>query len=238
MAARTYYHILGVSREATLEEITNAKNALAKVYHPDANMHNDTDTTAQMQEILEAYRVLSNPQKRKEYDLKLSGGKKRVFRTFNMEEEAKKAEKKSELDSFVTYWNAAQQLNEIVKTSSMLIQRESRRKSIPVKILEKFGNKEFESPALNAELEHLSIQALQYITILKTANIPMQYWNSETMNWLLIQWGQSVYNDYQTLLAQYDVYLNQSKTSSERMKLHSTNKQFHHQLKKLLTYAL
>ena len=51
-------------------------------------------------------------------------------------------------------WNAAQRLNEIVTKSSMLIQRESKRKSIPIKILEKFGNKEFVSPALNAELEH------------------------------------------------------------------------------------
>ena len=61
MSSRTYYDILGVSRDATLEEITSAKNALAKVYHPDANMHKDIDTTAFMQEILEAYRVLSNP---------------------------------------------------------------------------------------------------------------------------------------------------------------------------------
>ena len=34
MNSRTYYDILGVSREATLQEITSAKNALAKVYHP------------------------------------------------------------------------------------------------------------------------------------------------------------------------------------------------------------
>ena len=54
MGTRTYYEILGVSRDATLEEITSAKNALAKVYHPDANMQNDIDTTAYMQEILEA----------------------------------------------------------------------------------------------------------------------------------------------------------------------------------------
>lgn len=32
MSSRTYYDILGVSRDATLEEITSAKNALAKVY--------------------------------------------------------------------------------------------------------------------------------------------------------------------------------------------------------------
>ena len=63
MSSRTYYDILGVSRDATLEEITSAKNALAKVYHPDANMHKDIDTTAFMQEIMEAYRVLSNPAK-------------------------------------------------------------------------------------------------------------------------------------------------------------------------------
>ena len=68
MSSRTYYDILGVSRDATLEEITSAKNALAKVYHPDANMHKDIDTTAFMQEILEAYRVLSNPAKRKAYN--------------------------------------------------------------------------------------------------------------------------------------------------------------------------
>ena len=84
MAIRTYYHVLGVSREATLEEITAAKNALAKVYHPDANMSNGIDTTAYMQEILEAYRVLSNPERRAKYDRKLSGGSTRVFRTFTM----------------------------------------------------------------------------------------------------------------------------------------------------------
>ena len=65
MKSHTYYDILGVSRDATLDEITTAKNALAKVYHPDANMQNDIDTTAYMQEILEAYRILSNPDKRK-----------------------------------------------------------------------------------------------------------------------------------------------------------------------------
>ena len=71
MNSRTYYDILGVSREATLQEITSAKNALAKVYHPDANMNQGIDTTACMQEILEAYRVLSNPESRHEYDKEL-----------------------------------------------------------------------------------------------------------------------------------------------------------------------
>ena len=39
MKSRTYYEILGVSRDASIEEITIAKNAQAKVYHPDANAH-------------------------------------------------------------------------------------------------------------------------------------------------------------------------------------------------------
>ena len=65
MKSPTYYDILGVSRDASLEEITAAKNALAKVYHPDANVHKDIDTTAFMQDILEAYHVLSDEKKRK-----------------------------------------------------------------------------------------------------------------------------------------------------------------------------
>ena len=77
MKSRTYYDILGVSRDATLEEITTAKNALAKVYHPDANVHKNIDTTAFMQEILEAYRVLADPEQRKAYDQETFGQRDR-----------------------------------------------------------------------------------------------------------------------------------------------------------------
>ena len=38
MAKKNYYKILGVSRTASPEEISAAKNRLAKKYHPDANM--------------------------------------------------------------------------------------------------------------------------------------------------------------------------------------------------------
>ncbi len=65
MSSRTYYDILGVSRDATLEEITSAKNALAKVYHPDANMHKRYRYNCFYAGDSEAYRVLSNPAKRK-----------------------------------------------------------------------------------------------------------------------------------------------------------------------------
>ena len=63
MAHKNYYDILGVSTKASLDEITAAKNALAKKYHPDVNLKDGIDTTEQMQEILEAYRILSDPAK-------------------------------------------------------------------------------------------------------------------------------------------------------------------------------
>ncbi len=240
MPVRTYYHVLGVSREATLEEITNAKNALAKVYHPDANMHNDIDTTAYMQEILEAYRTLSDPEKRRQYDLELGGGKKRVFRTFTVgdpEREKRKAEKK-ESDSFVTYWNAACKLNEIVNKSCHLEEQASRRASLPMKILRKIGKTDRVEQEIEEQLSDLSLQAVQYITILKNAGIPMEYWQPETMNWVLVRWGQNQDADYHTLFAKYDAYLNQNASTTERRKYKAQHRHFHNSLKRLLSYAL
>lgn len=88
MAKKNYYKILGVSQTATPEELSAAKNLLAKQYHPDVNMKKGIDTTKQMQLILEAYRVLSDPDKRAAYDTKLFGKKsakkKRSFNIYNM----------------------------------------------------------------------------------------------------------------------------------------------------------
>lgn len=235
MAIRTYYHILGVSREATLEEITAAKNALAKVYHPDANMNSGIDTTAYMQEILEAYRILSNPESRARYDLRLSGGSTRVFRTFTMKEENTTTE---DTPSFVTYWATAGKLNEIVAKSAQLLEQASKNESLSQKILKKIGKSTKSEIELHKQLEQLSLQALTHISTLKNADIPMDYWQSESMNWILVHWSKNQQLDYHTLFAQYDAFLNQNKSSAERLKLHTQNKQFHHQLKKLLTYAL
>ena len=131
MIVRTYYDILGVSRDATFEEITTAKNALAKIYHPDANVHKDIDTTALMQEILEAYRVLSDPEKRKEYNRDTFGETDRVFRTFKVGPEDDEEEEKT---SFVTYWNTVNQLNDVLKKSLRLMEREAHKKTLPQRI--------------------------------------------------------------------------------------------------------
>ena len=92
--------------------------------------------------------------------------------------------------------------------------------------------------ALYKELNDLSLQSLKQITLLKSAEISMEHWHPEAMNWVLVHWGQNPGNDYQKLFAQYDAHVNQDLSNSEKMKIRSQNRQFHHNLKKLLTYAL
>ncbi|MHA1231232.1 MAG: DnaJ C-terminal domain-containing protein [Candidatus Helarchaeota archaeon] len=64
---RDYYEILGVSRNATQEEIKKAFRKKARQYHPDVNP-NDPDAEEKFKEINEAYEVLSNPKTREQYD--------------------------------------------------------------------------------------------------------------------------------------------------------------------------
>lgn len=64
---RDYYEVLGVSRNATEAEIKKAYRLLAKKYHPDVNP-GDKSAEAKFKEINEAYEVLSDPQKRAQYD--------------------------------------------------------------------------------------------------------------------------------------------------------------------------
>jgi molecular chaperone DnaJ len=67
MAKRDYYEVLGVSRDASQEEVKKAFRNLARQYHPDANP-NKEEAEAKFKEIAEAYEVLSDPEKRANYD--------------------------------------------------------------------------------------------------------------------------------------------------------------------------
>jgi curved DNA-binding protein len=64
---RDYYEVLGVSRNATEEEIKKAYRRLARQYHPDRNP-GDKQAEARFKEIQDAYEVLSDKNKRQQYD--------------------------------------------------------------------------------------------------------------------------------------------------------------------------
>ena len=63
---RDYYEVLGVSKNASDEEIKRAFRKLAKQYHPDVNK--EPGAEEKFKEIGEAYAILSDPQKRASYD--------------------------------------------------------------------------------------------------------------------------------------------------------------------------
>ena len=67
MAGKDYYAVLGVSKKASEEDIKKAFRKLARKYHPDINPDNAA-AEKKFKEISEAYEVLSDAKKRKEYD--------------------------------------------------------------------------------------------------------------------------------------------------------------------------
>jgi len=65
-AKRDYYDVLGISNNATDEEIKKAFRKLAFKYHPDHNRNGDAEE--KFKEVNEAYEIISNPDKRAAYD--------------------------------------------------------------------------------------------------------------------------------------------------------------------------
>ena len=63
-----YYQVLGVNEKAGADEIKKAYRRLAKQYHPDANPNNPS-AAERFKQISEAHAVLSDPEKRKHYDM-------------------------------------------------------------------------------------------------------------------------------------------------------------------------
>ena len=64
---RDYYEVLGVDRNASDAEIKRAYRKLAKKYHPDMNP-GDKEAEAKFKEVTEAYEVLSDSEKKAQYD--------------------------------------------------------------------------------------------------------------------------------------------------------------------------
>ena len=210
MKSKNYYDILGVSVKASAEEITSAKNELAKRYHPDANMKNGVDTTSRMQEILEAYKVLSDPARRKAYDRSLTGRKAvmRTFDLFDIEEES------SGDTGFVVYWKAANTLYDIVLESEPL----------------------FHKREAKGRLTALAIRALRPIITLREAQIPERYWPPDIMNWLLFTSYQNPNYTVTYLLALYDTHIRSSRSMVEKLKAQNAAARYEHTVRKLLKY--
>jgi curved DNA-binding protein len=91
MAAKDYYHILGVAKNASEEEMKRAYRKLAMKYHPDRNP-NKKEAEERFKEINEAYAVLSDKEKRKQYDTFGAEGfqqrftQEDIFRGFDFDE--------------------------------------------------------------------------------------------------------------------------------------------------------
>lgn len=89
MAETDYYKILGVDKTANGQEIKKAYHKLALKYHPDKNQ-DDKNAEAKFKEISEAYAVLSDKEKRQQYDTYGSAGfqqrfsQEDIFRNFDL----------------------------------------------------------------------------------------------------------------------------------------------------------
>jgi DnaJ-class molecular chaperone len=66
--AKDYYQILGISRNATEEQIKKAYRKLAMKYHPDRNPGNEKWANEKFKEVNEAFSVLGDPEKKRQYD--------------------------------------------------------------------------------------------------------------------------------------------------------------------------
>jgi len=89
--AEDYYQLLGIDKKATTEEIKKAYRKLALKWHPDKNPNNKTQAEEKFKKISEAYAVLSDQEKRNQYDTYGSADQFRqkysqedIFRNFDL----------------------------------------------------------------------------------------------------------------------------------------------------------
>lgn len=80
-ADKDYYSILGIDRNASEQEIKDAFRSLSKKYHPDISK--EPDAEAKFKEINEAYQVLSDPEKKQQYDMFGTADENDPFRGFD-----------------------------------------------------------------------------------------------------------------------------------------------------------
>ena len=211
MEGKTYYQILGVSSTASLAEITAAKNRLAKEYHPDVNMRKGIDTTALMQEVLEAYQILSDETTRADYDRRIAG-RSAVMQTFDLHEAAEN--EAHEDPAFVTYWKASNDLYDIVTESDALFRQKDE----------------------TSRIAQLALQALRHILTLREGQIPERYWHPDIMNWLLFAWYKNRNFTTAYLLTLYDEHMKNEIPVMDKLRLKNKSMRYQHSVKRLIKY--
>lgn len=211
MEGKTYYQILGVSSTASLAEITAAKNRLAKEYHPDVNMRKGIDTTALMQEVLEAYQILSDETTRADYDRRIAG-RSAVMQTFDLHEAAEN--EAQEDPAFVTYWKASNDLYDIVTESDALFRQKDE----------------------TSRIAQLALQALRHILTLREGQIPERYWHPDIMNWLLFTWYKNRNFTTAYLLTLYDEHMKNEIPVMDKLRLKNKSMRYQHSVKRLIKY--
>ena len=211
MEGKTYYQILGVSSTASLAEITAAKNRLAKEYHPDVNMRKGIDTTALMQEVLEAYQILSDETTRADYDRRIAG-RSAVMQTFDLHEAAEN--EAQEDPAFVTYWKASNDLYDIVTESDALFRQKDE----------------------TSRIAQLALQALRHILTLREGQIPERYWHPDIMNWLLFAWYKTRNFTTAYLLTLYDEHMKNEIPVMDKLRLKNKSMRYQHSVKRLIKY--
>ena len=215
MNTETLYDILEVSPKASLQEITQAKNKMAKKYHPDANIRHGIDTTDKMQQILEAYKVLSDADARREYDKSLLGiNPKAKMQTFDLQHPEKDAPSRSKDAPMVRCWKVSQRLHQVVTESEEL----------------------FKNHTKTHKLTKLSERASKYTNYLKKHGISESYWYPETMNWLLFNWYKNRNYSIEHLLNLYDAYLKEELKTIDRFKMQKEQFKYQRAVKRLCKY--
>lgn len=213
MNEKNYYEILGVSVKASSEEISSAKNTLAKKYHPDANMRLGIDTTRQMQDVLEAYATLSDARKRAEYDRSLRGDRRSSkMQTFDLYKTAR--EQDQEESGFIVYWRASGALYDIIAESETLFRRKN----------------------VSSKITKLALQAIPHILLLREADIPERYWHPDIMNWLLFTWYQNRNYPVRHLITLYEEHLKKDLSKLSELKLRNQAARYEHSVKRLMKY--
>lgn len=227
----TFYDLLGVPMDATAEEITNAKNFLVKKLHPDANIDSKFDTTTYIQNILYAYRILSDADKRRIYDRRI----RNPIRRRDASDSASMSRASGPLSpNFAPFWEAANKLNELISGNLDVLMPKTSHK-LDLRKLTGNGKKD-PDPDQQEVLSKLAAQAEIHIKVLESSGIPKQYWHSHAMNWMLFQWTQNREYAYGMLCAMYDNYLEQKKNSSDKKKLQGQIQQFLQALDKLSAF--